>query len=366
MPHSTAFDKCFFNISWEFTGSAAQGRFPRVLFAKTAHKNRKNRVSLPNKNERQVFLLRTGKYLAALLLLPLSVLLFASALTGGFPSAGAADAAVQVGTVRLETCVGASTGCTLRVENADAEIVLFQLTERPRLGSAKIENDALLYTPGEHTGTDRFAYTAVDAEGNVAEPAEIIVKITKNRVGLTYADMEGDPAHYAALCLARKGIMQGERIGDTALFRPTQTVTRSEFIAMAVSAAGLRVTPAERTDFADDSGLSAWAKPYISAAAADGIVSGYRTAGALSEIRGQNPVTLAEASVIVAGLLRGTDGVCEVMAPLHSESRWDERALSAMADAEILDADTLSQDSRTPLTRRTACEMLYRMMQALG
>lgn len=77
-------------------------------------------------------------------------------------------------------------------------------------------------------------------------------------------------------------------------------------------------------------------------------------------------MTLAEASVIVAGLLRGTDGVCEVMAPLHSESRWDERALSAMADAEILDADTLSQDSRTPLTRRTACEMLYRMMQALG
>ena len=31
-----------------------------------------------------------------------------------------------------------------------------------------------------------------------------------------YSDMEGDPAHYAALCLAARGIMQGERIGDCA------------------------------------------------------------------------------------------------------------------------------------------------------
>lgn len=314
--------------------------------------------------ERQAISLKDRKFLTAALVLPLTAVLLLSALSVSVLSAGAADAAVQVHEVRLETCLGASTGCTLRADSTGTDTFRFQLTERPRLGTANIQNDKLIYTPGAHTGTDRFAYTAVDAEGNTAQPAEIIVKIGRNKAGFTYSDMEGDPAHYAALCLAAKGIMQGERFGDTALFRPSQTVTRSEFIAMAVSAAGLRVKPTERTDFADDGGLSAWAKPYISAAAAEGLVRGYATSGALHDIRGQNPVTLAEASVIVSGLLRDTDGVREVMADEHPDAAdWDERALRAMADADILDAETLSQDSRTPVTRRTACEMLCRMMQ---
>ncbi|MFQ9126729.1 MAG: hypothetical protein ACLR4Z_08010 [Butyricicoccaceae bacterium] len=43
----------------------------------------------------------------------------------------------------------------------------------------------------------------MDAEGNAAAPAKITVRIGKNRAGLTYSDMEGDPAHYAAVCLCR-------------------------------------------------------------------------------------------------------------------------------------------------------------------
>ena len=46
---------------------------------------------------------------------------------------------------------------------------------------------------------------------------------------------------------------------------------------MTAAAADLSVEPTDQTDFADDSGLSAWAKPYISAAAANGLVSGYAT-----------------------------------------------------------------------------------------
>ena len=41
----------------------------------------------------------------------------------------------------------------------------------------------------------------------------------------------------------------------------------------------------------DLSGLSAWAKPYISAAAANGLVSGYATVSGVSEIRGEKTIT---------------------------------------------------------------------------
>ena len=56
---------------------------------------------------------------------------------------------------------------------------------------------------------------------------------------------------------------------------------------MTAAAADLSVEPTDQTDFADDSGLSAWAKPYISAAAANGLVSGYATVSGVSEIRGE-------------------------------------------------------------------------------
>ena len=299
--------------------------------------------------------LKDRRLLAAALLLPLTVLLLFAALASGAASAGAAGAQPQVQDIAFETCVGASTEAALCAQDADGDVVLFQLTERPRLGTAEIEDDRIIYTPGARTGKDEFSYTAVDAEGNAAAPAKITVRIGKNRAGLTYSDMEGDPAHYAALCLAARGIMQGERIGDCAFFRPSQTVTRSEFIAMAASAAKLRIKPTDRTDFADDSGLSAWARPYISAAAADGLVCGYETAGALNEIRGQNPITLAEASVVMANLLSDAAGVSEVMAAEHDEAAdWAQRAVSAMARAEILDESTASGSASAPLTRSNA------------
>lgn len=310
--------------------------------------------------------LKDRRLLAAALLLPLTVLLLFAALASGAASAGAAGAQPQVQDIAFETCVGALTEAALCAQDADGDVVLFQLTERPRLGTAEIEDDRIIYTPGARTGKDEFSYTAVDAEGNAAAPAKITVRIGKNQAGLTYSDMEGDPAHYAALCLAARGIMQGERIGDCAFFRPSQTVTRSEFIAMAASAAKLRIKPTDRTDFADDSGLSAWARPYISAAAADGLVCGYETAGALNEIRGQNPITLAEASVVMANLLSDAAGVSEVMAAEHDEAAdWAQRAVSAMARAEILDESTASGSASAPLTRRDACVMLCRAIERL-
>lgn len=266
--------------------------------------------------------------------------------------------------VEGETAVSIPIELTLSATDADDDLALFQLTEQPRLGSAQISGQILTYSPGSKAGTDKFAYTAVDQNGNTAKTTSIVVKITKNRAGRTYVDMANNPAHYAALCLADAGIMTGDTIGGCSFFRPTQTVTRSEFIAMSSAVAALPIEPTMQTDFLDDGGLSAWAKPYVSAAAANGLVSGYQTAGGLAEIRGQNPITLAEASVIVNNLL--SENLLDAQPTLveHSvETSWAQAAINSLNRLDVLSPVAAHSSPGDPITRQTACELLYQAMQ---
>ena len=269
--------------------------------------------------------------------------------------------------VETETYVNIPIEISLAAIDADSDIVLYQLTEQPRLGTASINGATLTYTPGQKAGKDKFAYTAVDANGNTAEPAPVIVKIEKNRKKMTYADMEGNPAHYAALQLAEENIMTGEKIGDCAFFHPTQPVTRNEFIAMAATTGKLPVTPTTQTDFADDSGLSAWAKPFVSTAAANGLVHGYAIPSGLSEIRGQNFITVAEASAIVNNLLLSHSEEAQYTAALEAETDmdWAQTAVRQLERLEVLSPYVAAQAEATLLTRQSACEMLYRAMLLL-
>lgn len=268
--------------------------------------------------------------------------------------------------IKAETYVEIPIEIELQAMDTDNDIVLYQLTEEPRLGTANIQGNMLSYSPGAKAGKDKFSYTAVDADGNTAQAAQITIQVQKNRAKLTYSDMVGNPAHYAAIYLAEKGVMTGESIGGCSFFRPTQTVTRSEFIAMAASIAELPIEPTEQTDFADDAGLSPWAKPFVSTAAASGLVNGYQTTGGLNEIRGQNPITLAEASVVVNNLLpESMDGLQFTLADTHSDMDWARSAISSLDRLDILSPLTTMQSDDSPITRQDACEMLYRAMRLM-
>ena len=311
--------------------------------------------------------MKDKRLLAAALLLPVTVLFFCAAAGAALPMAQAAADGPMVQAAEGETCVGVPIEVRLHAAAPDGGAVLYQLTELPRLGTAQIEGDVLTYTPGEKRGTDRVSYTAVDTQGRMAEPAPVVIRVDKNRAGLTYADMTGDPAHYAALCLAERGVMTGECIGGVYFFRPAQTVTRSEFTAMAAAAAGLPRGETAQTDFADSSGLSPWARPFVSVAAASGLITGYQTAGSLPEFRGQQPITLAEAGSIVRGLIAGAgEGAQAVLAEEHAaDEDWAQAAVSTLSRLELLPADAASLDADAPVTRRTACELLCRAMQRM-
>lgn len=311
--------------------------------------------------------MKTDKRLwTAVILLPITILIMAAAIASSLSTASAAGNIPIAQEIKAETYVEIPIEIWLQAMDTDNDIVLYQLTEEPRLGTANIQGNILSYSPGAKAGKDKFSYTVVDAEGNTAQAAQITIEVQKNRAKLTYSDMVGNPAHYAAIYLAEKGIMTGESIGGCSFFRPTQTVTRSEFIAMAASIAELPIEPTDQTDFADDAGLSPWAKPFVSTAAASGLVNGYQTTGGLNEIRGQNPITLAEASVVVNNLLtESMDGLQFTLADTHSDMDWARSAISSLDRLDILSPLTTMQSDDSPITRQDACEMLYRAMRLM-
>lgn len=311
--------------------------------------------------------MKTDKRLwTAVILLPITILIMAVAIASSLSTASATGNIPIAQEIEAETYVEIPIEIELQAMDTDNDIVLYQLTEEPRLGTANIQGNTLSYSPGAKAGKDKFSYTVVDADGNTAQAAQITIEVQKNRAKLTYSDMVGNPAHYAAIYLAEKGIMTGESIGGCSFFRPTQTVTRSEFIAMAASIAELPIEPTEQTDFADDAGLSLWAKPFVSTAAASGLVNGYQTTGGLNEIRGQNPITLAEASVVVNNLLsESMDGLQFTLADTHSDMDWARSAISSLDRLDILSPLTTMQSDDSPITRQDACEMLYRAMRLM-
>lgn len=271
-----------------------------------------------------------------------------------------------IGDIEGETFSGVYVELPLTATDADGDAVIFKIVDAPRMGTAVIDQGTLQYTPANgKTGTDKFTYAAVDTLGNLSETAQVKIKIKKNAAKMTYADMETDSAHYAALCLAQRGVLTGEKIGASYFFHPNNTVTRSEFIAMAAAAAELDVVPTAQTDFADDAGLSAWAKPYISAAASTGLISGYQTVAGAAEIRGESAITANEASVIVSNLLT-EDLDIPVTAAATEELTSTAPAWAAAANARLSAAnvlpDSAAQNGNEKVTRKAACEMLYKAM----
>lgn len=270
-----------------------------------------------------------------------------------------------VDTVETETVMDVMVQFPLSASDPDGDTVTLKLVDQPRLGTATFDNGNLIYTPAAHkTGTDQFSYCAVDVMGNQSEPARISVKINRNASGITYADMTYNPNHLAAVRLAQQDIFLGEKVGSSYFLHPTQTVTRNEFIAMTAATAKLDITETAYTDFQDDSALSSWVKPYISAAAEAGLIQGYQTASGAAEIRGEKPITVSEAAVIVSNLLKQQE--IPVATPTSGTisyrvvPAWAETAVNTLSAANILPTSAL--DSAEPLTRETACVMLYRVL----
>lgn len=318
---------------------------------------------------------RTHAALCLIAAAALSVLFSLHALAARRPTQDA-DQAPIAENMSISTYKNVPVSGSFQAVDAEGAPLVYQIVSDPARGYVTVAEDGsgtFLYTPYENkVGKDSFTYVAVDPVGNLSNPARVSVRIEKQKSGVIYSDMGSSGAHKSAVRLAEAGIFVGERVGDAYFFHPDAPVSRGQFLAMAMTAAGLEpLTPVSMTGFADDAAIPAWAKGHVSSALRAGAVSGMRDENGRAVFRSEDPVTRAQAAAMLQRLLGVSDVAVESWGALgigaDEESHWAMRAAVNLSTAGIMrsrDSDPLTLDEA--LTREEAARLLDRSLDVLA
>ncbi len=265
--------------------------------------------------------------------------------------------------VSLETYKNLERAGTFDAEDPDGGKLTYTVVKTPKRGTLRIEDDGtFVYTPKQNkVGADSFTYTVTDEQGAVSNEATVSIQILRPLDKATYADMDGDGAEFEAIWMRSTGLMQGDQVTGQLCFRPDETVSRGEYLVMAMTLAGIR-PGAEDTvcTFADAEQTPEWMRPYLCCALRRGIIRGIRQPEGLCFCP-HAPVTQAQAAVIARNIL-GLEGSGEhtVFASGDAAPAWAQESVDALAQAGV----TLS-DSGVEMTRRATACMLYQISKLL-
>ena len=268
----------------------------------------------------------------------------------------------------LEICTyrGVSVGGQLSAVDPDGGELRFEIVTPPNKGSIELNNDgSFVYTPGEgRKGKDYFGYKAIDSDGNASQEATVIIRILKQKTKLTYSDLKGSGAEYAAVKLAEQEVFTAECLAGSYVFSPDKSVTRSEFLAMCMKLRGSELlTGVRTTGFADDEAIAVWAKPYVSTALKSGIISGYAQGEEGAVFNGNAPISVSEAAVMLDKALELTDVSRVWYSAEEAIPVW-----AAQSTANLIACGVMPESQLTcapALTRADAAEMLVAAMDVL-
>lgn len=298
------------------------------------------------------------------LLLTAAMVFPAAAVALTTTGSGTTNSAPIAENLSLSTYKGIAITSRFAATDPDGDPVTFQIVNSPARGQLTLDEQdsaAFWYTPYEgKKGKDSFTYVAVDDKGNMSEPATVKIVIEKQSSKVTYSDMTGEAAAYAAQRLAEEGIYVGRRVGDNYCFDPGETFTREEFLALAMSVAG--VEPLEGvtlTGFFDDESISVWAKGYVSAALIDGAVQGSHNEAGQAVFRGDAEITCAEAAVLIDRLLAMGDVDTQ---PTMAVPAW---AAQSAANLETVSVIPANMQFTGTLSRSDAALMLSAMLDVV-
>lgn len=306
------------------------------------------------------------KYRFALLALCLTAALALPGAAVVLTSTEVENAAPVAENLTLTTFKDVAISSRFAATDPEGDPVTFQIVDSPARGQVTVdENDtaAFWYTPYEgKKGKDSFTYVAVDSMGNISKPATVKITIEKQSTKVTYSDMTGEAAHYAALRLAEEGIYVGRKVGSLYCFDPGETFTREEFLALAMAVAGAEpLDGVTLTGFSDDETISAWAKGYVSAALMEGTIQGSRNEEGRAIFNGSTPITRAEAAVIIDRLLAMSDVSVETFGS-DAVPAWASQSVANMdAVAVMAPSSTLLE----PATRGEVAQALSAMLDVV-
>lgn len=247
--------------------------------------------------------------------------------------------------------------------DSEGDVLTFQLTSTPARGAVSMAEDGssqFVYTPYEgKTGKDSFSYVAIDSAGNTSPEAKVTLRIEKPNTTVTYADMEGHPAHKASIRLAEEGIYVGSYYGGSYFFQPDQAVSRGEFLSLAMAVSGLEpLEGVTLTGFYDDQAIPTWCKGYVSSALKAGVVRGSTNELGQPVFGADSTITMGEAAVMLNSLLNVSDVSVETFGSGET-GHWASQAAANLATAGIIrSAEATTQTMSTQMTRGEVAQLL--------
>lgn len=250
----------------------------------------------------------------------------------------------------LETYKNLENSGALSASDPEGSALTYSIVSKPKRGDVVINTDGTFtYTPKKNkVGKDSFSYTVSDAEGAVSNEAVVEIQILKPLDSTTYKDVES--GQFEALWMRNTGLYTGSQVAGEACFGPDETVTRGDFLAMAMKLLEIPVDESLTTSgFADEGKAAQWLLPYLATAMRLGVVSGSQENGQVV-FRPNDPITGAEAAVMLDNILQLPAGTAqETAAP-----QWAASAVQAMSAAGV----AVSKPNGD-LTRLEAAAMLY-------
>ncbi len=246
----------------------------------------------------------------------------------------------------------------LSAADPDGDAVSYELLTVPARGEVRLEKNGIFrYTPYEGgAGEDSFTYVATDRYGNRSQPATVTIRTEKNEKQIVYSDMTEKPEAGAAAVLAAEDIFVGEKVGSEWYFHPEKTVTRGEFLVMAMKLFDIEteLLAADDSGFADKGAFTAVQDRYITTAADLGIVYGMDTEAGRGFFPNEN-ITAEQAAMIVSRMASLCGRAFGEAVPVSAGEMITDEDLATLAAAGV----AVPSERGEALTRAEAAALLY-------
>ncbi len=221
-----------------------------------------------------------------------------------------------------------------------------------------------VYTPRDSfVGEDSFVYVVRDSWGNFSETQTVKVSVSERMSEVIYRDMETREEYGAAVALTAMGIMDGRLIGDGVYFMPEETVSRAEFISMALKAAGIGASADTETYFDDSDDIPSPLLGYMATAQKLGICDCTFKNGELL-LRPNDAITKYEAAAIMANIIgEEADGEISAFSDYTSVPVWARSSVYTMYTLGIFDKNDNTINGQAEITKADCAMYLYKMMK---
>lgn len=162
-------------------------------------------------------------------------------------------------------------------KDPEGDKMTYSIVSSGRHGTLKLLDKAsglFIYTPkSDFTGRDIISFRAEDSYGNRSSVQKVTLHVTEPASDTVFFDLTNHWAHNSAIKACSDGVFGASVQNGKLMFLPDKEITRGDFLAIAMIAAGLErnVSKTYVTSFADDADIPYNIKSYASAAYSMGI-----------------------------------------------------------------------------------------------